>query len=64
MRPFIMFLLVSQLLACADRDDPIPSGGRAPRVREPSATLDTAVPDTMSPDTLMARDTAQSGLEY
>jgi hypothetical protein len=64
MRLIIACLLVSQLLACADREQATPSGEEAPRVQEPPAAVDTVLPDTVPPDTVMARDTAQSNTEY
>ena len=64
MRRIIICLLVSLLPACADGDETTPSNDQTPSVQEPPTTVDTAVPDTVSPDTVMARDTAQSGIEY
>ena len=64
MRPIIMCLLGSLLLACADGDEARPSDDQAPSVQDPPIAVDPTAPDTVSPDTVMARDTAQSGTEY
>jgi len=64
MRPIITCLLMSQLLACGDRDQATPANEEAPPIQEPPATVDPVVPDTVLPDTVMARDTAQSIVEY
>jgi hypothetical protein len=64
MRPIITCLLVSLFLACADGDGTPTSNHQASGVPEPPTTVDTVVADTASPDTVMARDTAQSGVEY
>lgn len=64
MRTIITCLLGSLLLACAEGDERTPSEGQAPSIPDPPPAVDTAVSDTVSPDTVMARDTAQAGIEY
>ena len=57
-------LVVGSLLACTDRNQSTPGNSEAPATHQPPAAIDTALVDTLPPDTVMARDTAQSNIEY
>ena len=54
MRLIIASFVVGSLLACTESDE-------APPTQESPPAVDTIVPDTVGPDTVMARDTAVVG---
>jgi hypothetical protein len=54
----IACVIAGSLLACSDREGLPPSGEGSSTTRERSPAIDTTLPDTVQPDTVMARDTA------
>lgn len=64
MRRIIACLIAGSLLACAVGEEATPTDGEAASVQEPPDSVDAVLPDTVQPDTVMARDTAGSMVEY
>ncbi len=63
MKRIIACLVISPLLACADHEQVPPSQDHGPAAVEMPGLVDTVQPDTLLPDTVMARDTARSPTE-